>query len=159
MKETPELILNSSIGGELTEQQATTLAGLMSTRNLDDGEFLIKEGTSDNTLYVLLEGRLEVTKLVSGDKEMSLAILKAGDMAGELSFVDGEAHTVGLRSLSKSRVLSLARADFETIIDEQPKLVYKVMRAIIRSTHRIVHRMNREFVELNNYVFKQHGRY
>ena len=159
MKETPELILNSSIGGELTEQQATTLAGLMSTRNLDDGEFLIKEGTSDNTLHVLLEGRLEVTKLVAGDKEMSLAILKAGDMAGELSFVDGEAHTVGLRSLSKSRVLSLARADFETIIDEQPKLVYKVMRAIIRSTHRIVHRMNREFVELNNYVFKQHGRY
>ena len=159
MQETPELIVNSSIGGELSEPEAVTLAGLMTARTLEDGEFLIKEGTSDNTLHVLLEGRLEVIKLVGGDKEMSLAILKPGDMAGELSFIDGQAHTVGLRALSKAQIVSLARADFEKIIDEQPKLVYKVMRAIVRSTHRIVHRMNHEFVELNNYIFKQHGRY
>ncbi len=159
MKETPELILNSSIGGELSEQEATTLAGLMSARTLEDGEFLIKEGTSDDALHILLEGRLEVIKHVGGDSEMSLAILKPGDLAGELSFIDGEAHTVGLRSLSKAQVVSLARPDFEKIIDEQPKLVYKLMRAIVRSTHRIVHRMNHEFIELNNYVFKQHGRY
>ena len=159
MKEKPELILNSSIGGELSEQEATTLAGLMSARTLEDGEFLIKEGTSDDALHILLEGRLEVIKHVGGDSEMSLAILKPGDLAGELSFIDGEAHTVGLRSLSKAQVVSLARPDFEKIIDEQPKLVYKLMRAIVRSTHRIVHRMNHEFIELNNYVFKQHGRY
>ncbi len=159
MKETPERILSSSIGGELSEAEATTLAGLMSARTLEDGQFLIKEGTSDNTLHVLLDGRLEVIKHVGADGEMSLAILKSGDMAGELSFVDGEEHTVGLRSLSKALVLSLSRADFEKIIDDQPSLVYKVMRAIIRSTHKIVHRMNYEFVELNNYVFKQHGRY
>lgn len=159
MKETPELILSSSLGGELSEQEATTLAGLMSARTLEDGEFLIKEGTSDDSLHVLLEGRLEVIKLVGGDEEMSLAILKAGDLAGELSFIDGEAHTVGLRALSKARVVSLDRSDFEKILGDQPKLVYKVMRSIVRSTHRILHRMNLEFVELNNYVFKQHGRY
>ena len=33
------------------------------------------------------------------------------------------------------------------------------MRVVARSAHRIVHRMNTEFVELSNYIFKQHGRY
>ncbi len=33
------------------------------------------------------------------------------------------------------------------------------MRAVARSAHRIVHRMNTEFMELSNYIFKQHGRY
>ena len=159
MKETPELIRDSSLGGELTEHEATTLAGLMAAHTLEDGEFLIKEGTRDNALHVLLEGRLEVVKLVGGNDEMSLAILKAGDMAGELGFIDGQAHTVGLRALSGARVISLSRTDFETVVDKHPQLVYKVMRAIVRSTHRIVHRMNHEFIELNNYVFKQHGRY
>jgi CRP-like cAMP-binding protein len=56
-------------------------------------------------------------------------------------------------------VLSLARADFEKIIDENPQLVYKVMRAVARSAHGIVRRMNSQFVELSNYVYKQHGRY
>jgi CRP-like cAMP-binding protein len=159
MKETPELILDSSLGAELSEQDATQLAGLMSAHTLNDGEFLIKEGTRDNALHVLLEGRLEVVKLVGGDEEISIAILKAGDMAGELGFVDGQVHTVGLRALSRAQVVSLSRTDFETIVDKNPMLVYKVMRAIVRSTHRIVHRMNHEFIELNNYVFKQHGRY
>jgi CRP-like cAMP-binding protein len=56
-------------------------------------------------------------------------------------------------------VYSLKREDFEKIVDENPRLVYKVMRAVARSTHRIVHRMNHDFIELNNYIFKQHGRY
>ena len=55
--------------------------------------------------------------------------------------------------------MSLTRKEFEPIIDKHPQLAYKVMRAIARSSHRIVHRMNLQFVELSNYVFKQHGRY
>jgi hypothetical protein len=43
----------------------------------------------------------------------------------------------------------LTRTAFETIIDSHPQLVYKVMRAVARSAHRIVHRMNTEFVELS----------
>ena len=56
-------------------------------------------------------------------------------------------------------MFSLARDDFETIVEANPQLVYKVMRAVARSAHRIVHRMNTEVIELSNYIFKQHGRY
>jgi CRP-like cAMP-binding protein len=55
--------------------------------------------------------------------------------------------------------MSLSRDDFETIVDENPQLIYKVLRAVARSAHRIMHQMNHEFIELNNYIFKQHGRY
>ena len=33
------------------------------------------------------------------------------------------------------------------------------MRAIVRSVHAILTRMNLEYVELTNYITKQHGRY
>ena len=40
----------------------------------------------------LLEGKLEVVKNAGGgDDEASLAVLRDGDLAGEMSFVDGEA--------------------------------------------------------------------
>jgi len=159
MTDTANLILVSSLGAELTEQEAAELSELMSPRELEDGEYLIEEGTSDNSLHVLLEGKLEVVKHTAADDIASLAVLREGDLAGELSFIDGHEHTVGLRALTHTQVLSLQREDFEKVIDEQPQLVYKVMRAIARSTHRIVHRMNTEFIELNNYIFKQHGRY
>lgn len=159
MTDAASLVLRSSLGAELDETEAAVLGDLMTSRELADGDYLIKEGSVDNSLHVLLEGKLEVVKHTGAGDISSLAILREGDLAGELSFIDGHEHTVGLRSLTHSRVLSLAREDFETIIDQNPQLVYKVMRAIARSTHRIVHRMNTEFIELNNYIFKQHGRY
>jgi len=159
MTDTANLVLLSALGAELSEQEAGVLAGLMTAHELADGEFLINQGTSDDSLHVLLEGRLEVIRKTGGGDEAGLAILREGDLAGELSFIDGHEHTVGLRALSQTHILSLKREDFEKVVDEHPQLVYKVMRAIARSTHRIVHRMNTEFIEMNNYIFKQHGRY
>ena len=159
MSGTVKQILDSSLGLEFSDQQAATVVDLMDERLLADGDYLIEEGTSDDTLHVILEGKLEVVKKTPADALASLAVLREGDMAGELSFLDSEKHTVGLRALSTVKVLSLTREKFESIVDEHPQLVYRVMRAVGRSAHRIVHRMNADFIELSNYIFKQHGRY
>jgi len=159
MNNAANLILNSSLGAELSHEEAGELSALMSMQELKDGDFLITESTRDDSLHVLLEGKLEVMKKTAADGSASLAILRDGDLAGELSFVDGAMHTVGLRALCGCHVLSLKRADFEKIIDEHPRIVYKVMRAVARSAHRIVHQMNHDFIEMSNYIFKQHGRY
>jgi len=159
MTNAAKLILQSSLGSELSQEEADALGSIMTARELADGEFLINEGVADDSLHVLLDGKLEVVKHAGADETASLAILREGDLAGELSFIDGATHTVGLRALSNSQVLSLTRSDFESVVDENPQLVYKVMRAVARSAHRIVHRMNHQFIELNNYIFKQHGRY
>ena len=152
-------ILNSHLGTELDDDEAGMLAGLMKTQELKGGDYLIKEGTRDDALHVMVEGNLEVVKRTAADGVASIAIVREGHLAGELSFIDGKLHTVGLRALCDSKIISLERKKFEGIVDENPQLVYKVMRAVARSAHRIMHQMNDEFIELSNYIFKQHGRY
>jgi CRP/FNR family cyclic AMP-dependent transcriptional regulator len=159
MTQAAELVLQSPLGKELSAEEANLLGDLLLSRELADGEFLITEGTTDDSLHLLLEGKLEVVKHTGADGMASLAVLRKGDLAGELSFIDGQQHTVGLRALCDTQVLSLKRDSFEKIIEQQPWLMYKVMRAIARSTHQILHRMNSDSIELNNYIFKQHGRY
>ena len=159
MDDKANLIATSSLGAELSDNDVELLSGLMYERKLVDDEFLFEDGTSDDSLHVILAGKVEVVKRTGDDNYASLAVLRDGELAGELSFIDGAPHTVGLRALCDTRVLSLKREAFEGIIDSSPQLVYKVMRAVARSAHRIVHRMNTDFVELSNYIFKQHGRY
>ena len=159
MNDNANLIGSSSLGVELTDNEVEILGALMHERELADDEFLFEDGTTDDSLHIILTGKVEVVKRTGDDNFASLAVLREGELAGELSFIDGAPHTVGLRALSETRVLSLTRESFEGIIDSNPQLVYKVMRAVARSAHRIMHRMNTEFVELSNYIFKQHGRY
>ena len=159
MNDTASRILESDLGNELTDDEAAALAEIMESRDLVDGDYLIREGTADDALHVIIDGKLEVVKKTGAGNTASLAVLREGELAGELSFIDGAEHTVGLRALCDARVFSLARDDFETIVEANPQLVYKVMRAVARSAHRIMHRMNTEVIELSNYIFKQHGRY
>jgi hypothetical protein len=37
--------------------------------------------------------------------------------------------------------------------------VYRVMRAIIRAVHQIQYRLSMQQSELQNYIYKQHGKY
>ena len=158
MNDIAKLVEHSPLGVELENGEIRLLGELMEERRLADGDFLIEDGGTDASLHVILNGKVEVVKRTGGDYA-SLAVLREGELAGELSFIDGAPHTVGLRALCDTHVLTLSREAFESIIDEHPRLVYKVMRAVARSAHRIVHRMNTEFMELSNYIFKQHGRY
>ena len=159
MNHTMKQIFRTRLGTELSKEEATKLADLMQMRDLKSGEYLIEEGAADDTLHLVIEGNFEVVKSTAGGGVASIAIVREGDLAGELSFIDGDVHTVGLRALCDCQILSLTREEFEKIIDTDPQLVYKVMRAVARSAHRIMHQMNHEFIELSNYIFKQHGRY
>jgi CRP-like cAMP-binding protein len=53
----------------------------------------------------------------------------------------------------------LHRDNLEGMLDEHPQLVYKVMRMIVRSVHQTLLRMDQQFVQMNNYIMREHGRY
>jgi CRP-like cAMP-binding protein len=154
-----ETVKGSPLGEELSDAQSAALADIVTTRVLAEGEFLLREGHRDDALHVIVEGKLEVVKSAGGGDWVSLHILHGGDMAGELGFIDGQEHSAALRAVSGCKVFSLKRDDFEGLLHRDPELVYKVMRAITRTVHGILRRMNTQYVELTNYISKQHGRY
>ena len=153
------VIQQSPLGPDLSAEQCLALADVVSARGLERGMFLLEEGHKDNSLHVVTKGELEVVKPLAGGDWVTLQILREGDMAGELGFIDGFEHSAAIRALSNTEVFSLKRQDLEGFLDKDPHLVYQVMRAIIRTVHVILRRMNLHYVELNNYITHQHGRY
>ncbi len=150
---------NSPFGAELEADEIKALAGVISIRHLNEDDILIKEGTTDDALHVVISGRLAATRNTGGDEYVTLHTLHDGDMAGAMGFIDGTDHSATLRALCDTEVYTLERPAFESLLETHPALVYKVMRAIIRSVHTTLLRMNRQFVEMNNYIMKEHGRY
>jgi hypothetical protein len=56
-------------------------------------------------------------------------------------------------------VLLLERVGLETLVDRAPRLLYRVMCAIVHSAHQAQTRLAVQASELTNYIVKQHGRY
>lgn len=150
---------SSPLAAELNDEQCAVLAKQVVCRTLADGEILLQEGAVDQNLYVIAKGNLAVTRDSGGGDWIVLHTLRPRDLAGELGFLDGLEHSATLRSIGPTELFSLERSRLEALLDEQPRLVYQVMRAVIRSVHSTLRRMNVQYVELSNYISKQHGRY
>jgi CRP-like cAMP-binding protein len=93
------------------------------------------------------------------EEEVTLNAIRPGDVVGELSFLDGATRYASLVALSETRVLGLSRSALEGLLDTHPKVVYHVMRAIVRVVHEIQRRLSMQTAELTNYLYKTHGRY
>jgi CRP-like cAMP-binding protein len=160
MHEKPDYqaVRNSFLGVELTEEESRSLADIMGIRKLSDGEILVAEGTLDNTLYLLIAGRLAVSNIVEG-KEVAAYFMQIGESAGTRAFVDGTERKANLRAVGDTIVYTLKPEAFEALVDTHPRIVYKVMRALFRTAHANLMRMNLESAELTRYITKTHGRY
>lgn len=154
-----ELITNSSLISDLSETQCGVLSSIATERSLDDKEVLIDQGKIDETLHIVSSGGLLVEHITAGGNPVTLYILKPGDLAGELGFIDGTEHTATLRAIGPTSVISIERKNLEALLSSKPEVVYGLMRGIVRTAHRILREMNQQSVELNNYITKVHGRY
>lgn len=148
----------SVLADELDPTEAATLAHATSVVRLAGQESLVVEGDSRRTLFVLVDGRLDVLHDREG-ADSAVYRMSPGECAGTRAFVDGSPRKAGLRAAGDCVVLTLEPDDFEALLAEHPMLVLKVMRALFRITHSNLMRANQESDELRNYVTRSHGRY
>jgi CRP/FNR family cyclic AMP-dependent transcriptional regulator len=154
-----ETLRKSPLADELSDEACDLLSEHLVCRRLKDGEILFREGDVDNNLHVIAEGNLAVTHETPEGEWVVLHVLRSRDLAGEMGFLDGQKHTATLRSVGQTDLISLDRDALERLLDTHPRVVYQVMRAVIRSVHGTLRRMNIQYVEMTNYINKQHGRY
>jgi CRP-like cAMP-binding protein len=152
-------IRESPLGLDLDDLQCEKLAGVTSLLGLDTGQTLLSEGACDDTLFVIVGGTLVVEKPVNGGDALLLDQLQSGDMAGIMGFVDGIKHSATIRAQTQCELIALTRPDLESLLKDDPEIVYQVMRAVIRSAHTILGHMNSQFVDMSNYINHQHGLY
>jgi CRP-like cAMP-binding protein len=156
-----DTLRNSTITEELNDAEVEIIEGLFEVQDYKSGEIIVQPGDKQpDNLYILAHGDIEV-RIASGNEESIIHVLKPGDLAGIITFVGGAASDISatLYAVGKTKVLSMARAEFEKLINTHPMIVYKVMRGVVRNVHGIVRRVNSQSAELSNYIYKTHGRY
>jgi len=92
--------------GELSESDVEWLAKIGSVERVEQGMPLIHQGEDSGALFVVLSGQLAVAQI--GDVR-ELAELAAGEMVGEMSFLESRPPSADVRAASDGcRVLRLS---------------------------------------------------
>lgn len=158
MEETIAALRASPLGAELTPSESDVLGRIVSLRKLRDGEVLLPAGAQDPLLHVVVRGRISVVK-DGKHGPTAMHLLDPGDFVGELSFMHDAPRFASLVASGETQVLALRRADLESLIDREPRVVYKTMRAIMRAAHAVQRRLSMQAQDLEDYVYRMGARY
>lgn len=113
---------------DLTEKEIGALEKTGAVRVYDKGAYIIREGTPGTSLSLILSGRVEVRKKLSGTHSKAVAVLGACDMVGDLGFFGVEARSADVITLEPSQLLEFDRTAIDKLADSNPKIGVKIYR-------------------------------
>ncbi len=113
-----------------------SISKLMEEQHLDDEEILLRQAEATSGFYVLLEGELAVYRALPDLREICLARLKPGDIAGFVSLIDKRPCTATVRASEPCLVARMDSTDFDLLFGSSSSIGLRFQRALARD---IVH--------------------
>jgi len=92
------------------------------------GHVVIRQGEAGDHIYAVQEGELEVVKERKGGGEIQVAVLRAGDIFGEMAILQKEVRSATVRTLTEARLITLDKKTFMRRVHEDPSLAFNIVR-------------------------------
>ena len=113
------------------------------------GTVIFKHGDVGEKLYVVVEGRVRITREVQGLGEEALAIVGPGDVFGEMALLDAAPRSATARVHERCRLLAIHRDAFEDLLFVHKELAYEVLWNVVRLMSRRLRETNDRFATLS----------
>jgi CRP/FNR family transcriptional regulator, cyclic AMP receptor protein len=111
----------------LSRKDLTALARVSEDLEVEPGTVLCREGEIGQEFFVIVDGQVKVTR-----KGRRIAIRGSGDFVGEIALLEEIPRTATVTADTPVRLFVLTRKDFRHLLDENPGVERKVLRALAR---------------------------
>ena len=121
---------------DLSEEDLERLYEMAETVSVPAGQLVLREGDTGDSLYIVLEGELEVTKR-RGGQEVVLSSYEPGQFFGEMALLERAPRSASVRTLRESRMLAIDQDALRTLLSRSPSAPFNILRTVtsrLRST-------------------------
>ncbi|HZO16809.1 MAG TPA: cyclic nucleotide-binding domain-containing protein, partial [Polyangiaceae bacterium] len=117
-----EVLAQLPLFARLNDRELLRMMQVAEVHLYDKGDVVMAEGERGDHMFVMLQGRLQVTR---GGKV--IGELKSGEQLGEMALIRSTPRSATVTALEDSELISLNRRDFFDIIRIEPHLAVKLL--------------------------------
>jgi CRP-like cAMP-binding protein len=99
------------------------------------GEFMIREKTNSDALYIIKEGQLEVYKTGANGEKIPIALVSSGQYVGEAALLLGIQNMSNVVALSPVKAVKLSKASIEAQLKAVPSWLIALTKGLIERMH------------------------
>lgn len=111
----------------LSGKEVETLSRYLRLCTADEGTVIVREGSTDAYLCLLVDGKVNVVKEGESGAPKELGSIGPGKTFGEMSLIDGERRSASVVAEERSTLVVLTGDGFSRLSLEVPRLGLKVL--------------------------------
>jgi len=115
---------------KLDDAEREALLGLGVVRAFQRGSALMFQGEREDRVFMLLDGRVKVTRVDGQGHEALLSIRDPGDLLGELAFIDGDARVATVAALELVTALVAPAQALRRHLETTPRVAVVLLEIV-----------------------------
>jgi CRP/FNR family transcriptional regulator len=120
----------------LDADSAATLEKMLTTRSVGKGHVVFNEGDDGDRLFIVLDGKVKITRAAVDGRENLIAVLGTAEMFGELSLFDPGPRTASVSAVTDATLASLDHDDLRPLLLERPGVAVELLQALAQRLRR-----------------------
>jgi len=143
---------NQSIFKELNKNEAEKLIKIFEEKHIPKDTLLIKEGEIGDSAFLLIEGKISVTKETIYGEDYVVTIIEGGgdEFFGEVNLIDEGIRTSTIRTIEDSIILEVTRSRLKNFMDANKEIGYKIMWYLAKSCAKHLRKADNDIITLFN---------
>ncbi|WP_028455759.1 Crp/Fnr family transcriptional regulator [Chitinilyticum litopenaei] len=124
------LLSGSALFCDLSSDELSRLASHAEPRQIGARQTILEQDSIGHEMYALVRGRLRVLRRHDDGREITLSLLEAGDVFGEVAMLDGGPRTASIETLEPCELLVLRREVVLDYLENHPMVMRQVIAAL-----------------------------
>lgn len=125
-----DLIRRVPLFATLADAEFKAIEHVFVIRSYRKNQVIFMEAETGHYMYIVLAGKVKVTKADKSGKESLLAIHQTGDFFGEMALLDGKTAPATVSAMEDCRVASVASSDFHNLLMKHDKVVRQIIQVL-----------------------------
>jgi len=117
----------------LSDEELKKIVDMTGHNSYKKGSLLCREGEKSDTLFIINEGGVKISKFTKDGKEQIIHILTSGDFFGELSlFSNNQTYNFDVYAISDTKICTLTKRNMDEILMNNPEISLKLLQVITK---------------------------
>jgi signal transduction histidine kinase len=124
-----ERILQAAFPG-LSKEEANRMTTNGRMKTFAEGVALCQEGAFESTFYVIIKGKVAVTKRINDREDRFLKYLERGDFFGEMAIIHDAPRAATITTTEETTVLEITKESFKNFLEESSTVSLAIVREV-----------------------------
>jgi CRP/FNR family cyclic AMP-dependent transcriptional regulator len=125
-----DILRNIPLFSELNEKDLEKVVQVANRQRYHKENLILIEEEVGSSMFVILEGRVKISRISDDGREVILAILSEGDFFGEMSLLDGQTRSANVTAIDESELLVIRREEFLQMLHDYPQIAINLLKEL-----------------------------